>query len=507
MNKTYKTGIYIRLSKEDKEKVNNDESQSIINQRNLIKKYIEENNFILIKEYVDDGYSGTTFNRPAFNEMIQDIENKNINCVITKDLSRLGRDYIKSGYYIEQYFPLKKVRYISILDNIDTIKDSSNNDIVPFKALFNDMTSKDTSKKIRSILRSKKEDGFFLGSSASYGYKKDPNNKHKLIINKEQAIIVRKIFDLALLGKSRSEICLYLNKEKIRTPILEKNHRISKRVTNPELWTISSINNILKNKIYTGTLIQGKQAKLSYKTNKRIILDSHNWIIKENNHEAIVTENEYNIVNSRSYNRKINTREKLLLEGLVYCKECNSILGVRKDYRKDNKYTLNCNKYTRNPKLKLCSSHFINYYELEKEVISNLDKYITNINKKELENKIINLLSSKINNYNEEKNKIENELKVLKNKRKSLYDDKYNKIITDKIYLHLSNDLENEINKKELEINNFIPKHSINYGQLINNCFKKPYTRELVFSLIEKISVDKDKVINIYYKFSKNVNK
>ena len=154
----YNVGIYIRLSQEDEDKAHKreSESESVLNQRSLIMNYLRDNGFVLTDEYVDDGYSGTNFDRPAFKRLLEDIEKGKINCVITKDLSRLGRDYIKCGYYIEQYFPLKKVRYISILDNVDTFLDSANNDIAPFKALFNDMTSKDTSKKIKSILRDKK---------------------------------------------------------------------------------------------------------------------------------------------------------------------------------------------------------------------------------------------------------------------------------------------------------------------------------------------------------------
>jgi DNA invertase Pin-like site-specific DNA recombinase len=203
-NSLFKLGSYLRLSKEDENKPyrRENESESITNQRSLIMNYIKDNGFTFVKEYVDDGYSGTTFeDRPAFQEMLNDIEKGKINAVITKDLSRLGRDYIQSGYYLEQYFPSKKVRYISILDNIDTFLDNANNDIAPFKSLFNDMTSKDTSKKIRSILRDKKRQGLFLGSEASYGYMKDPNDKHHLILNPKTAPIVRRIFDMPYLAK------------------------------------------------------------------------------------------------------------------------------------------------------------------------------------------------------------------------------------------------------------------------------------------------------------------
>ena len=173
--------------------------------------------------------------------------------VVTKDLSRLGRDYIKSGYYLEEYFPLKKVRYVSILDNIDTSIDSTNNDIAPFKALFNDMQSKDTSKKIRSILNNLKKQGLFIGNSACYGYKKDKKDKHKLIIDKEASKIVRLIFDMALSNKSVKEIVKYLNDNKIKTPSdYKKNININK-------WSNTSVYQILRNYTYTGNMTQGKE--------------------------------------------------------------------------------------------------------------------------------------------------------------------------------------------------------------------------------------------------------
>lgn len=264
----YNVGIYIRLSKEDMYKKDCQESESIINQRRLLLSYIEENRLHLVAEYVDDGYSGTNFDRPGFKKMMSDIKDKKINMIITKDLSRLGRDYIKCGYYLEDYFPTNNIRYVSLLDNIDTYVDNYNNDIVPFKALFNDFQSKDTSKKIKAILRSKKEQGLFLGSSASFGYVKDPKNKHHLIIDNLTAPIVKMIFSLAYEGKSNSEICMILNKQKIPTPLSYKGKKVAPRFKNINCWTNSSVHNILSNYIYTGSLVQGVQKKVNYKSKK-----------------------------------------------------------------------------------------------------------------------------------------------------------------------------------------------------------------------------------------------
>ena len=202
-NTIFKVGIYIRLSREDGDKL---ESDSISNQRDILQRYIKENQLVLIDEYKDDGISGTTFDRPDFNRMIDDIENKKINMVITKDLSRLGRDYIKTGYYIENYFPEKSVRYISILDGIDTFLESNNNDVTPFKAIINDMYAKDISKKIKGVLREKELKGEYLGSIAPYGYKKSTTKKNKLEIDKNVSYVVEKIFELYLQGNGFQKI-------------------------------------------------------------------------------------------------------------------------------------------------------------------------------------------------------------------------------------------------------------------------------------------------------------
>ena len=207
-NTFFNVGIYIRLSREDDDKV--EVSESIVNQRSLLIQYVNENNLRLVDIYIDDGYSGTNFNRPEFNRLIKDIEIGKINMIITKDMSRLGRDYIETGRYIEKYFPEHHVRYVAVTDNIDTYLDNTNNDIAPFKAIMNDMYAKDISKKIKSSLRAKQKEGKWVGGRTPFGYRKDPNNKNKLIIFEEQAVIVRRIFDMCLEGLTCYKIALKL---------------------------------------------------------------------------------------------------------------------------------------------------------------------------------------------------------------------------------------------------------------------------------------------------------
>ena len=198
ISRIYNVGIYIRLSREDDDKVY--ESESITNQKSLLLQYVKENNLRVYDIYIDDGYSGTNFDRPAFKRLINDIESKKINMVITKDMSRLGRDYIGTGELVEKYFPSKGVRYIAVTDNIDTFLDNSNNDIAPFKAIMNDMYAKDISKKIKSSLRAKQKEGKFVGGRTPFGYNQDPNDKNHLVIYEEQALVVKRIFDMCLEG-------------------------------------------------------------------------------------------------------------------------------------------------------------------------------------------------------------------------------------------------------------------------------------------------------------------
>ncbi|MEG0826524.1 MAG: recombinase family protein [Bacilli bacterium] len=516
-SESYKVAIYIRLSKEDVDKFHKreSESESILNQRSLLMNYLKDNGFILCDEYADDGFSGTNFDRPEFIRLISDIENGKINCVITKDLSRLGRDYIQCGYYVEQYFPLKKVRYISILDNVDTFLDSANNDIAPFKALFNDMTSKDTSKKIRSILKNKKFEGKFIGSKPSYGYMRDPLDKGHLILDPLTAPIVKKIFKDLFDGNKVIDIIERLNNEQIPTPSTYKGTKASKQQKIGNIWTHSSLNKIIKNRMYTGDMIQNVQAKLNYKSQKRIALSSENWIIVENTHEALVDRNIWKKLQNTTYRTRVNkhNRPKRLLEGLVFCKECGNMITV--SYKeKTNYWTMNCNKYSRSPRLHLCSSHFFNYNLFEKIILDKVkrtyEEYMKEININEILTKI-KVIENNENNLNEEKEKLVNTISELQKKIDSLYDDKYNGIIGLDTYSRLSEKTENSIKQNKLRIGEIETKLKQNknkqFCSLESNIKKqldiKEPSRDLVFTLINEILVDKDKNIEIIYNFKK----
>ena len=513
----YKVGIYIRLSEVDEDKNYESESESIINQRKLLMDCIKQCGYSFIEEYVDDGYTGTNFDRPGFKKMIGDIESGKINCIITKDLSRLGRDYIKCGYYVEEYFPSKNVRYISILDNIDTFLETANNDIAPFKALFNDMFSKDTSKKIRSILKSKKEQGKFIGSEPSYGYMRNPEDKGKLITNPLYAHIVKKIFELASSGTSVGEIVNYLNENHIKTPSAVKRKDLnSKNKYNP-LWTISSVSKILKNRMYTGDMVQNVQTKLSYKSKKKVVLNKDYWIIVPNTHEPLVSKDIFERVQKKQKSSKntFKKREKRLFENLLFCKECGSTLTLTHKKSK-NYWTINCNKYSRDPRSRFCEPHFMPYDKLEKALLITVKKTYT----KHFNDFDIELLAKEINNRNKEKKDTLIEQKILNQKISEyikkidmLYDDKFRGNISLSTYKRLSTETEHLLNSSELKLKEL--KHSngtnIDYEkelmkyrkQIIKLTSVEEFTRIFLQSFIEKIVIDKKKNIEIFYKFKK----
>ena len=294
----------------------------------MLTRFATTNHLFIFNEYVDDGVSGTTFDRPSFQKMLKDIENKEINMVITKDLSRLGRDYIQTGFYIEKYFPEHRVRYISILDNIDTGMDSSSNDITPFKSILNDMYAKDISSKIKSVKHNKQDLGLFIGRKAPFGYVCSKETSNKIVIDEEVSPVIERIFDEAKSGKSCRAIAQDLSLDGIPTPsqyAISHGHKINKISTH---WSDSRIREILLNEVYIGNMVQGRMKKINYKSKKNIRLPKTEWKIVENTHEPIIDKETFykahEMLNKRKQTR-IKTHD-YLLKGLVYCHECGKKL-------------------------------------------------------------------------------------------------------------------------------------------------------------------------------------
>ena len=385
--KIWKVGVYMRISRDDDI---NKESNSIVNQRNYLTDYLSrEKDMEIYDYYSDDGYTGTDFNRPAFTRMFNDIKEGKINTIIVKDLSRLGRNYIFLGEYLEHIFPLYDLRVISVNDNLDNYKDPEcfNNVLVPFKNLLNDEYARDISIKVKSSLNAKRYNGEFVGSIAPFGYLKDPNNKNKLIIDKETAPTVKLIFDLALKNYSYSKIASYLNDLHIINPATYKEINFKQKNNSNILnknctWSSSSISTILKNRVYCGDLVQSKTKTISYKVHKIVRKDEEDMIIVKNTHEAIINRNDFNKVHKliKLRTKAIpGTSSSSLFTGYLRCYDCHYKMRKSKaGYRNDHKtrdYYYYCSTY-RNKSKDLCSSHRVTGEDLEKKVLKEINNKI-----------------------------------------------------------------------------------------------------------------------------------
>jgi DNA invertase Pin-like site-specific DNA recombinase len=352
--------LYIRLSKEDEKE---GPSQSVTNQRSLLEGFVKQHKLSVYDIYIDDGYSGTSFDRPDFRRMIADIEAKKVNMVITKDLSRLGRDYIMTGHYMERYFPEKRVRYISLLDGIDTGVESSANDITPFRAIMNDMYAKDISKKIKSVKRDKQRKGQFIGGKPMYGYKMHPTEKNKIVIDEEVAPIVRRIFAMALDGMSCRKIAATLNEEGIPTPATYAGLPVGKPGPYTGLWSSERISEMLQNETYIGNMVQGRTVKTSYKSGKCLRQPRESWVIVQNTHEPIIDQEVFRKVRLLIESRR-HTRSRaydFLLKGLIFCRECGYPLATvnRKNAAGEDRLFFVCRTYQRFTKAGVCTCHSV----------------------------------------------------------------------------------------------------------------------------------------------------
>ena len=374
--------MYLRLSRDDDSKT---ESESIKNQKIFLSEYISKHsNWFLVDIYTDDGYTGTNFNRPDFIRLINDVNAGKIDLVITKDLSRLGRDYIQVGYYTENYFPSRNIRYIAVNDGVDTFSKTNNNDIGPFLAVVNDMYAKDISKKVRTALKTKQIKGEYLGTTPAFGYKKDSKTKGKLVIDEQSSKYVKRIFELYLSGKSILEISNILTKSEVPTPSqYAKIANTQKYIKGA--WNDKSVRFILQNEVYIGNTIQNKRKKVNYKINKQVEIPKSQWIKVENTHEAIISKQDFEMAQEmlkrHSYNRVGATigrpqKKTHLLSGLLYCGNCKAPMTFIPTYKKRG-YYICCSTAKRYKKeLNLCQMKLIKETEIEEKIINTL-KQIT----------------------------------------------------------------------------------------------------------------------------------
>ena len=520
--KSFRVGLYIRLSREDGDK---EESSSVTNQREILKRYVSEQpNFFIVKEYVDDGWTGANFDRPKFKEMIADIEAGIIDTVITKDLSRLGRERLGVGHYTEIYFPEHNVRYIALLDNIDTYFDAGMNDMAPFKGVINDMYVRDISKKIRSSLIERKKAGNFLGVTAPYGYQKDPNNKFHLIINEKEAKVVKRVFKLYLEGNGLTRIAQILTKDGIPVPGESRDIGKTRRTALYSSWKQTTIRRILDNRVYLGELVQFKRRKINYKSKRRITVPEEERYICRGTHEAIIDEESFNAVqNILKKNKSFKgSKHDYLFKGLLFCSECGARLNVTysnyalKRYG-EYRYTTICYSYSRLYS-DICTRHSNSIPELEEVLIKHIKEVCSRYINENLQDELISM-AKKQKQFELKQITNEKKLETLEQKIsdiglyiKNLYMDKVKGVVSENDYVSLvadfTKDRDNLIKEKEeliKIINNQKPQidETAKIEKLAKEflSLEKP-TKQLLNELIEKITISENKKINIYFKFN-----
>lgn len=524
-SKMYNAAIYLRLSKEDGDK---EESYSISNQRDLAIDFLKHNSDIrLVSEMVDDGYTGANFNRPSFQRMIRELSEGKIDCVIVKDLSRFARDYIGSGYYLEKLFPSLGVRFISINDNIDyKIDDSSNVKLImAIKNVMNDSYIRDISVKIRSQFEVKRKNGKYVGAFVTYGYRKSDEDKHTIVVDKDAAKVVKTIFDMRLGGMSANAIADKLNLLNVPSPAEYKKQSGSNFSANFQKkieakWSAKAIIRILTNEIYTGTLIQGKCTTANYKVKKIIEKDRSEWAIIFNNHEPIISKEQFETVQKllkQDTHTNSERKEPYLFSGFIECADCHSSLTRRKATYNNKIYSY---YMCSTNKLGLgCSSHRVNENVLYESVLTAINTYCKNVadlSKKLKEIPMDKIKASKLTAIEESRQKKEAEIKDLQHtiatvermcslkvesaeSCREICSDIYCKIEALKNEIEkLTNektDIENEVLHSMAWIEGFIKSGDI-----------KTLNRRILSRMIEKICVYEDKRVVIRFNYQDKYN-
>ncbi len=512
-NNKFRVGGYLRLSREDGDK---EESDSIGSQRSIIEEKIKQlgNDFELYDFYVDDGYTGLNTDRPSFQRLLEDIERKKINCIITKDLSRLSRNNFEANYLLEIYFLEKNIRYISILDNVDTYKKSSNNDIIQFKTLINDWYSKDISRKVKSGVWARKEQGLFVGAKAPYGYMKDENNRNKLIVNKEEARVVKRIFQMYDNGYTMGEIATKLSAEKV---YCASYNGFEKNKNGIYGWNYSTISKILKNEFYLGHTVYGKVMNLSYKSKKVKFVPREEWKISYNTHKAIISRKLFDSVqNKMKLNQKAKThKHKWILNGIVKCKECGEPMQLKVKYRKDKKtisfMRLYCSSSLHKKGYCIRKYRGINLQSVTQIVISELNKKVKNIVNCEDVTELLERYYKNKDNTAEEK-ELKETIKQLEKTNKmisSLYLDYKNGIIQEIDFKTMYNqeiakrdNLNEKIDKINNIINNNMKISDIQLKKVVKKVSNvKNWSKEQLADVIESVEIDNEDHIYINYKY------
>ncbi len=517
-NYTFQAFSYERLSKEDGDKA---ESNSIANQRKLIQEYVrKQEDIVLVGDFFDDGFTGTNFERPQFEKMMDAVQRGEADCIIVKDLSRFGRDYIDSGKYIQKTFPMLGIRFIAINDNIDSAREDQADDlIIPFKNLINDSYCRDLSIKLRGQFRVQRLNGEFIGSHVAYGYLKSEQDKHKLVVDEEAAETVRMIFAMKLQGHSQKQIADYLNAIGVLAPAEYKrqrgmNYRSGFQLKARSVWTPVTVKRILQNRIYIGCLEQGKRSTPNYKVKKMHEKNPEEWIVVEDNHEPIIEKLIFDAV-ERSMERDTKISEKgtvYPLSGFLYCGDCENQMVTRTVTRGKQKfcyYVCGTNKYGKG-----CTSHSFSARKLEQNVLQAINLHmdlifdIQNSLNQLGEERLKSHRMMRVNRQIEDKQK---EIEENREYRLRLYESMVGGVIVSEEYAKLRQRYTQRIEEGEEQVTQLkeelrmIEAGISETGSWIDSFLKyrevTNLTRDLVLTVIDKIYVYEGKTISIQFNF------
>ena len=516
------TALYCRLSRDDEL---SGESNSIKNQKSILSKYAKDNNFQNIKFFVDDGYSGTTFTRPAFMEMMELAESGKIGTIIVKDHSRLGRNRLIVGQLLEEDFVRLNIRYIAIMDNIDSSKGL--NDFLPIQDWFNEMHAKNTSQKVRAVLKNKGESGISLANNVPYGYKKDENNKTKWLVDETSAEIVKEIFNLFIQGHGTFEIARILRERKILTPS-EYNASITTNSNNKEYqykWCGTTIAGILDRQEYIGDTVNFKSTTRSYKDKTRVNLPKEDRKIFKNTHEPIIDEYTWNIAKQLRNNRKKRAKsgKKSIFSGLLFCNDCGKKMYFQSpvvDLKAKDHYR--CSSYKHDTSA--CTSHYISDEALQIVVLENIQRvtsYMKDYEDLFIREQIAKSTQDEIKKISKNKKELEkakNRVIEIDNLFMHIYEDNVSGKISDDRFRNLSFNYDKEQQELKLKIEQLskdiedTEKKDIDVTQFISNIKKytevNHLTAEILNELVEKIVIHqqekidgkKTQEIDIYYR-------
>ena len=517
--KIWNATLYLRLSRDDGDK---EESGSITGQRELLRDYISQHPEL--REYairIDDGFSGSTFERPGFQKMIEDVKAGRTDCIVVKDLSRFGRNYLDAGEYIEKIFPFLGVRFIAVNDNYDSLgeKKSSDDLIIPFKNLINEAYCRDISMKIRSQLEIKRKNGQFLGSFAAFGYLKDEQDKNKLVVDQYAADIVRDIFKWKLEGISPQDIADALNKLGVLSPMeykrsLGMKYTTSFKTSAKAAWSAGTVIRILKNPIYTGVLIQGKETTPSYKVHKRIAKDKSEWTVIENSHEAIISGIDFDSVQKVlkcDTRRSPDDKAVGLFSGMLFCGDCGASMVRKTVPAGEKKYVYYvCSAHKQD---KSCSPHRMRDTALEEIVLDSLRQHIREVvNMSELLNitDTAPLRTAQAQKVQRQLDKKREEYEKLQKLLMSLYENLTDGVIDREEYARLKASFTARADEAEKQMDalreslNDIQSHgteNVWMNEFIKRQELVSLDRAVVVALIDKILIHSNDVVEIIYRW------